>query len=397
MEGMHGADDRTAPCERGEWRMSDPYKLDAVIVGGGVIGLAVGRALALGGREVTVLEAEPITGNVISARNSEVIHAGLYYPTDSLKARLCVEGKEALYAFCKERGVAHRRCEKLVVAANEPEIAYLQKLEKQALANEVEDCILLDDTALRSMEPSLTGAAALLSPSTGIVDSHGLMAAYITDIESCGGSVVTRSPVLGGKLADENVYLDVGGRDPFTLQARLVVNCAGLNAWTVSTSIAGLHASTIPARYLAKGTYFSLVGRAPSQRLIYPVPEPGGLGVHLTLDLAGQARFGPDVEWVENIDYEVDPRRADKFYASIRRYWPALPNGALQPAYSGVRPKVAGSSGGVGDFVIQGPSATGHPGYIALYGIESPGLTASLAIGRAVATLVASSIRVAPI
>lgn len=370
--------------------MSERLPLDAVVIGGGVVGLAVGRALALAGREVTVLEAEPITGSIISARNSEVIHAGLYYPTGSLKAKFCVEGKQELYAFCQERGIAHRRCGKLVVAASEAEMAYLEKLRKQAAANHVDDCELLDAEALRRMEPALTATAALLSPSTGIIDSHGLMEAYITDIEAHGGSVVTHSPVLGGEFADDTVRLQVGGRDPVGIEARLVVNSAGLDAWAVSQGIAGLDAATIPTRHYAKGSYFSLSGRAPSQRLVYPVPEQGGLGVHLTIDLAGQARFGPDVEWTDTIDYAVDPHRADGFYAAIRRYWPDLADGALQPAYSGVRPKVAGPSGGPGDFILQGPEITGHPAYLALYGIESPGLTASLAIAREVERLSAA-------
>ncbi len=237
------------------------------------------------------------------------------------------------------------------------------------------------------MEPALFGIAALFSPSTGIVDSHGLMEAYINDIEAHGGNVVTHSPVLRGALGNDTIHLDVGGRDHIEIEARLVVNCAGLDAWAVSQHIKGLDASTIPARHLAKGSYFSLAGRAPFQRLIYPVPEPGGLGVHLTLDLAGQARFGPDVEWIDTIDYAVDPNRAEKFYSAIRRYWPALPDGALQPAYSGVRPKITGPREGPGDFVIQGPRTTGHPAYIALYGIESPGLTSSLALAQEVAWL----------
>ncbi|WP_454853468.1 NAD(P)/FAD-dependent oxidoreductase [Rhizobium binxianense] len=369
--------------------MSERLVLDTVIVGGGVIGLAVGRALALAGREVTVLEAEAMTGSITSARNSEVIHAGLYYPTGSLKARLCVEGRQALYAFCEERGIPHRRCGKVVVAATEPEAVYLEKLMAQALANGVTDCTFLDGAELRRLEPNITGAAALLSPSTGIIDSHRLMEAYITDIESCGGAIVLHSPVLGGALEQDTVLLSVGGRDPVEVEARLVVNCAGLDAWSVSRGIDGVDPVSIPPRHIAKGSYFSFAGRAPSDRLVYPVPEPGGLGVHLTLDLAGQARFGPDVEWVETIDYDVDPRRADSFYAAIRRYWPALPDGALQPSYAGVRPKVAGPAGGAGDFIIQGPQETGHPAYLALYGIESPGLTSSLAIAARVAELAA--------
>ncbi|CAM5767145.1 dehydrogenase [Labrys miyagiensis] len=364
------------------------YELDTVVIGGGVIGLAIGRNLAMAGREVMVLEAESRIGSVTSARNSEVIHAGLYYPTGSLKAKLCVEGKKQLYAFCEERGIGHARCGKLVVAADKSELSYLEKLRQQAVANDVADCVLVDADEVRRMEPDLVAVAALHSPSTGIIDSHGLMEAYVADIEAHGGSVVTHSPVLDGRLEDDGVTLTIGGRDPAVIEARLVINSAGLDAWTISERIDGIDAATLPPRHFAKGSYFSLAGRAPSRRLVYPVPEPGGLGVHLTLDLAGQARFGPDVEWIDTLDYEVDPRRAKKFYAAIRRYWPGLKDGALQPAYSGIRPKTTGPAGGAGDFIIQGPAETGHPAYAALYGMESPGLTSSLAIAEEVKRLV---------
>jgi len=369
--------------------MSEVLELDCVVVGGGVVGLAVARELAIAGREVVLLEAEPMTGSITSSRNSEVIHAGLYYPTGSLKAELCVAGRHRLYDYCDERHIPHRRCGKLVVASNEAEVAYLEKLLKQAKANGVDDCRLIDGVELARLEPRIRGFAALVSPSTGIIDSHRLMEAYIADIEAHGGAIVLNSPVLGGELLPDAIRLSVGGRDPVEIEARLVVNAAGLGAWAISGSLSGLDRKAMPERHYAKGCYFSLSGRAPAGRLIYPVPEPGGLGVHLTLDLAGQARFGPDVEWVETIDYDVDPRRADKFYAAIRRYWPDLADGALQPAYSGMRPKVVGpEGGGGGDFVIQGPEATGHPAYAALYGIESPGLTASMAIAERVGRFV---------
>jgi L-2-hydroxyglutarate oxidase LhgO len=372
--------------------MSEILMLDCVVIGGGVVGLATARALAQAGRDVVLLEAEPMTGSITSSRNSEVIHAGLYYPTGSLKAELCVAGKSGLYDYCRERHIPHRQCGKLVVAASGTEVAYLEKLLEQAQANGVDDCRLIDGAALRKLEPEIKGFAALVSPSTGIIDSHRLMEAYIADIEAEGGTIVLNAPVLGGELVENAVRLSVGGRDPVVIEAKLVVNAAGLNAWPISAGLAGLDTATVPERHYAKGSYFSLTARAPASRLIYPVPEPGGLGVHLTLDLAGQARFGPDVEWVETIDYDVDPRRADRFYAAIRRYWPGLPDEALQPAYAGMRAKVVGpKDGGGGDFVIQGPEATGHPAYAALYGIESPGLTASMAIAEQIVSVCGGS------
>jgi L-2-hydroxyglutarate oxidase LhgO len=361
--------------------MEDVIELDCVVVGGGVVGLAIARRLAIAGREVVLLESEPLTGSITSSRNSEVIHAGLYYSTGSRKAELCVRGKHALYAYCQERDIPHRQCGKLVVASSPAEVAYLEKLLAQAFANGVDDCCLLDAGEMRAMEPQIEGHAALLSPSTGIIDSHGLMEAYIADIEAHSGTVVVNSPVLGGELVADGVVLSVGGRDPFRARARILVNAAGLGAWSVSAGLQGLDPATIPQRHFAKGSYFSLSGKAPASRLIYPVPEVGGLGVHLTLDLAGQARFGPDVEWTDAPNYDVDPARAEKFYAAIRRYWPHLQDDALQPAYAGVRPKSVGpNADGGGDFIIQGPTETGHTAYTALYGIESPGLTASLAI-----------------
>ncbi|MGY5775217.1 NAD(P)/FAD-dependent oxidoreductase [Rhizobium sp. LEGMi135b] len=362
-----------------------PIELECVVIGGGVIGLAIARELSLEGRHVVVLEAEDTVGAVTSSRNSEVIHAGLYYPRESLKAELCVLGKAQMYEYCERHHVPHRRCGKLVVASCASELSYLERLLVQASANGVEDCFIVDDKKLRQIEPQISGFAALVSPSTGIVDSHALMSSYVAEIEECGSHVVTRTPVLGGELIGDRIRLLLGGRDTTDVVANLVVNAAGLGAWSVSGSINGLEHRNIPQRHLAKGTYFSFGGRSPSKMLVYPVPEAGGLGVHLTLDMNGQARFGPDVEWVEAIDYKVDPTRSGAFYSAIRKYWPGLPDGSLQPAYSGIRPKIVGfEGGGGGDFCIQGPNQTGHPGYIALYGLESPGLTASLAIARKV-------------
>lgn len=369
--------------------MGEILDLDCVVIGGGVVGLAIARRLAIAGREVIVLESEPLTGSITSSRNSEVIHAGLYYATGSRKAELCVKGREALYAYCRERHVPHRQCGKLVVASSAAEVAYLEKLLKQAAANGVDDCYLIDAAELHALEPQIEGHAALVSPSTGIIDSHGLMDAYIADIEAHGGTVVVNSPVLSGELTAESLLLSVGGADPFDAKARLVINSAGLEAWSVSEDLVGLDRATIPYCAYAKGNYFSLSGKAPATRLIYPVPEPGGLGTHLTLDLAGQARFGPDVEWVDAPNYDVDPARSEKFYAAIRKYWPHLKDASLQPAYAGVRPKTVGpEGGGGGDFIIQGPDITGHQGYVALYGIESPGLTSSLAIANEVWRLI---------
>jgi L-2-hydroxyglutarate oxidase LhgO len=355
--------------------------VDALVVGAGVVGLAVARALALAGREVVVLEQADTIGTGTSSRNSEVIHAGLYYPPGSLKARLCVAGKHALYAYCRERGIAYRNCGKLIVATSAAQIAELERIRAHAVANGVTDLRVLDRAEAQRMEPALECVAALHSPSTGIVDSHGLMLALQGDAEAAGASVVLRSPFHGGRVRDDGtVQVEVGGRDPLEVRTRLFLNCAGLDAPRVAASIAGFPASRVPRSWLAKGSYFTLAGRSPFSRLVYPVPEPGGLGVHLTLDLAGEVRFGPDVEWVTEIDYGVDPRRADSFYGAIRRYWPALPDGALLPAYAGIRPKIAGPGMPAADFVIEGPREHGVPGVVNLFGIESPGLTAALAI-----------------
>jgi len=358
--------------------MSD--SIDCVVIGAGVVGLAVARALALEGREVVVLEAADAIGTETSSRNSEVIHAGIYYPAGSLKARLCVEGKHFLYAYCSERGIPHRRCGKMIVATRPGQDAYLDKLRAQAAANGVEDLRLVDGAAARAIEPELSCDAALLSPSTGIVDSHSLMLAYQGDAEARGAVVAFLSPVLGGEVRNDGIELRVGGAEPAALRARLVVNAAGLGAQSVARSIAGIPAARVPPLHYAKGNYFSLAGRSPFSRLVYPVPEPGGLGVHISIDLAGQARFGPDVEWIDDIAYDVDPRRADGFYAEVRRYWPGLRDGALQPAYAGIRPKLGPAGTPAADFVVEGPCDHGVPGLVNLFGIESPGLTASPAI-----------------
>lgn len=362
------------------------FKVQAVVVGAGVIGLAIARALALRGIQVVVLEKEGLIATGTSSRNSEVIHSGIYYAPESLKARLCVQGRRMLYRYCAERGIPHRQCGKLIVATGPGEDDYLQHLLQRAQTNGVEGIEPIDAARLKSLEPQIRGSSALLSPWTGIVDSHALMLSYQADVEAAGGTTVFRTPVVTARMAERKIQLRTGGREAAELEADLVVNAAGLDAWALSSSLSGLDPTTIPPKYLAKGNYFTLTGASsPFRHLVYPVPEPSGLGIHLTLDMAGQARFGPDVEWVDHIDYAVDPDRGERFYAAIRRYWPGLADGSLVAAYSGIRPKTAAT--GPCDFVIQGPAQTGVPGYIALYGIESPGLTASLAIGERVAEI----------
>jgi len=362
-------------------------RVDCVVIGAGVIGLAVARRLAQAGREVIVLEAAEGIGTVTSSRNSEVIHAGIYYKAGSLMARMCVRGKHALYAYCRDHGIPHRNCGKLIVATTPGETAKLQSIKAHAEANGVDDLKTLSAAEARALEPALNCDAALRSPSTGIVDSHAYMLALRGDAEAAGAAFAFHAPLSRGKAVADGFELEVGGAAPLTLGCQLLVNAAGLAATAVARGIDGMPIELIPPAYLAKGNYFSCSARAPFSHLIYPVPEPGGLGVHLTLDLAGQARFGPDVEWVDNIDYSVDPARAERFYPAIRRYWPALPDGALMPSYSGMRPKIVPPAVAVQDFLIQGPKDHGVRGLINLFGIESPGLTSSLAIADHVAGL----------
>jgi L-2-hydroxyglutarate oxidase LhgO len=361
--------------------------VECVVIGAGAVGLAVARALALGGREVLVLEKERWIGSETSSRNSEVIHAGLHYPKDSLKARFCVAGRDLLYAYCAERGVPHKRLGKLTVASKEAELPILEGVWRRAQANGVTDLEWVGGNEARAMEPELFCLRAFLSPSTGIVDSHALMLSYQGELEAAGGMVALRAPVVSGRTDGQGFTLEIGGAQPMTLECRLLVNSAGVHAPSLARRIAGIPTASIPPAYFARGVYFTLSGRAPFRRLIYPVPEPGGLGVHLTLDLAGQARFGPDVEWIQGVDYTVDPRRGERFYAAIRSYWPGLKDGALQPGYAGIRPKISGPAEPAADFLVQGPAEHGVPGLVNLYGIESPGLTASLAIADHVASL----------
>ena len=366
-------------------------RVDALVIGGGVVGLAVARSLAQSGREVIVAESQGAIGQGVSSRNSEVIHAGLYYTPGSLKARLCVRGKELLYALCASHGVPHRNCGKLTVANSEQEVSALRGLADRAGANGV-PVEWLDARAALALEPALKCVAALSSPSTGIVDSHGLMLALQGDLEAAGGMVALGSPVASAVLGTEGKPHVVRMQDGSEIEAGIVVNSAALHACALARRFEGLAPSFVPREYFAKGNYYALAGKAPFSRLIYPAPADAWLGVHLTLDLGGQAKFGPDIEWLdvdapEQIDYAVDPQRADGFYAEVRRYWPDLPDGVLAPSYSGVRPKIHSRGEKAADFRIDGPQLHGVPGLVNLFGIESPGLTSSMAIGEYVVEL----------
>lgn len=357
-------------------------KVGAVVIGAGVVGLACARALARRGIETVILEANTDIGMETSSRNSEVIHAGLYYPGGSLKARLCVAGNRQLYEFCATHNVAHRRCGKLIVATAPEQEAKLAALKSQSAQNGVADLQPLSAAQLASLEPALHATSALLSPSTGIIDSHGLMLALLGEAEAHGAALALQSPLLRGEAHGSGFLLEVGGEEPMRLASEILINSAGLHATRVAAAFAGLDPRHVPTLHYARGNYYALAGRAPFSHLVYPLPEPGGLGVHLTLDLGGQARFGPDVEWVGAIDYTVDPRRADAFYAEVRKYWPQLADGALQPAYAGIRPKLAGPGEAAADFLVQSPATHGVPGLINLFGIESPGLTSCLALAE---------------
>lgn len=359
--------------------------VETIVVGAGVIGLAIARELARSGREVVVLEKEKTFGTGTSSRNSEVVHGGLYYTPGSLKALLCVEGRHRLVEYCAERRVPLRRCGKLIVAADDMQVAGLQKIEARGSASGVDDLRWLEATEAQALEPALRCSRALLSPSTGIIDSHALMLSLLGDAQDHGAVLGCASAVERAAMVDGGFELEVRvDGERVQVACRELVNAAGLGAWDVAGGIEALPPAAVPPRHLAKGNYFSLQGRAPFTRLIYPIPDEAGLGVHLTLDLAGQARFGPDVEWVATIDYGVDPRRCDGFYAKIREYWPDLRDGSLVPAYSGIRPKIVGPDAAAADFRIDGADVHGLPGLVNLFGIESPGLTSSLAIAARV-------------
>ncbi|RVT39153.1 NAD(P)/FAD-dependent oxidoreductase [Sphingobium algorifonticola] len=363
-------------------------RVDCLVIGAGVVGLACGAALAESGREVLVLEQHSLIGSETSSRNSEVIHAGIYYRPGSLKARLCREGKNRLYAYCADRGVGHQRIGKIIVAASEEQAVRLNAINENARANGVNDLAWLAADELRALEPELVGVSALFSPSTGIVDSHGLMLALEGDLATHGGMVVLGAKVEAGTVGSDGITLAIGGDEAIELTAGTVINCAGLHAPAVAARIAGLDSRHVPTAHFAKGHYYQMSSRAPFRHLIYPVPEDGGLGIHLTLDLGGQAKFGPDVRWVHDVDYAFDDSRFDEFIAAIRTYYPAIDPERIQPDYTGIRPKLAGQGAAEQDFRIEGRSVHGVAGLINLFGIESPGLTSALAIADYVTELV---------
>ncbi len=364
------------------------HEVDCIVIGAGVIGLAAARALARDGRTVIILERERHFGVHTSSRNSEVIHAGIHYQPGSLKARTCVSGRELLYRYCSERGIAHRRCGKFIIAASEEQLTQLHALESQARGNGVFDLEWLDEAQARRCEPALSCEAALSSPSTGIVDSHAYMLSLLADAEAYRAEIVYGAAVTSLRPTPSGIDISIESEPQPVLRAQIVVNSAGLDAHRVAQSIEGFPAKYIPGVSYAKGSYFALTGSAPFSRLIYPVPEPGGLGIHMTLDLAGQARFGPDVEWIDEVDYGVDAARAAIFYGAIRRYWRQLADGQLLPAYAGIRPKIAKAGEAAADFCISGPADHGVAGVVNLFGMESPGLTASLALADRVASIV---------
>ena len=359
--------------------------MQVLVIGAGVIGLAVARAAARRGHEVIVAEVEGAIGTGISSRNSEVIHAGMYYATGSLRGRHCVRGRRMLYEFCAAHGVPHRKCGKLVVATNQAELHKIQAIAAQGRINGVEGLELIGGNAARALEPELSCIGALLSPETGIIDGHAYMLALRGDVEDAGGAIALNTPVIGAAHKGVQWQVAFGGRDGGKFEFDAVVNCAGLRAQAVARAMQDYPAERVPRLVLAKGNYFTFAGKPAFSRLIYPTPIVGGLGVHVTLDLAGRMRFGPDVEWVEREDYAVDPARAASFYARIRTYWPGLPEGALSPDYSGIRPKLTGPGEPQADFLIDAPAQHGLPGLVQMFGIESPGLTSSLSLADEVA------------
>lgn len=354
--------------------------IDTLVIGAGVVGLAIARALALQGRDVIVVEANGAIGQETSARNSEVVHAGIYYPADSLKAQLCVSGKELLYAYAEEHNVGHKRIGKIIVAANEGQLPALHAYEQKGRANGVLDLTRLDQRQVAELEPAICSVGGLMSPSTGIIDTHGLMLAYQGDFEAAGGSIGFLSPVTGGKITDQGIVVDIGGRAPSKILCKTLINAAGLNAQALARSIAGMPGKYVPPQFLARGHYFTLAGKSPFNHLVYPLADEESLGLHVTLDLGGQAKFGPDLSWVDRVDYAFDESRKPAFVTAIRQFYPDLDEDRLAPGYTGIRPKVVGPGEASADFVVSGPQDHGVPGLVNLFGIESPGLTSSLAL-----------------
>ena len=363
--------------------VTDMESIECVVIGAGVVGLACARALAMSGREVIILEATGLIGSETSSRNSEVIHAGIYYPPGSLKARACVQGRQRLYSYCEQKAIPHRRCEKLIVATDESQLPGMAALLKTAHENGVPTVEWMDEAEILKLEPALRCTGGLRSRETGIIDSHAYMLALLGDIESCGGAVAFESRVAGWRVHPQGgavlEVVDASGTNAY--HARTVVNCAGLHAARLLGDLEGFNPVFVPETHYAKGSYFSFTGRSPFERLIYPAPESAGLGVHATMDMGGQLKFGPDVEWTDVIDYSVDPRRADGFYVAIRRYWPDLPDDSLAAAYAGIRPKLVGEGRASADFRVEGPRTHGATGIVNMLGIESPGLTSSLVLG----------------
>jgi L-2-hydroxyglutarate oxidase LhgO len=358
--------------------------MQVLVVGAGVIGLAIARAAARAGHEVVVVEQADGIGTGISSRNSEVIHAGMYYPTGSLRAVHCVRGNRLLYEYCATHAVAHRRCGKLIVATNAAEARQVESIRSRGLANGVDGLELIDGAAARRLENGLSCTAALTSAHTGIIDGHGFMLALQGELEDHGGAIAFCTRIARLVPAGSGWRATFEGADAGTLTVDAVINSAGLQAQALARRTEGYPQTRIPPLHLAKGNYFGYAGRPVFSRLIYPTPVDGGLGTHVTLDLAGRMRFGPDVEWVERESYAVDPRRADGFYARIRTYWPDLPDGSLVPDYCGIRPKLTGPGEPPADFLIETPHAHGLPGLVHLFGIESPGLTCALSVADAV-------------
>lgn len=367
--------------------MAEVYRVDALVIGAGVVGLAAARTLALQGQEVICLEREPVFGMGTSSRNSEVIHAGIYYPQNSLKALHCVAGKQKLYDYCQRHQIPHKQCGKLIVASDEKQVHQLESIQQKAQTNGVHDLVFLDEGEISEREPALAAKGALLSPSTGIVDSHALMTQMLADFEAAGGQLICRSEVIADRFEPGRLRLRLLD-DNAVLEARVCVNAAGLDAIELLRNAEGFDRQHLPKSYFAKGSYFAYQGCVPFSHLIYPVPVDGGLGIHLTLDMQGAARFGPDVEWLPGehaeCDLSVNAAKAHAFAEAVHQYWPSMDARRLAPDYSGIRPKLSGPGQPAADFMIQGPAEHGIDGLVNLFGIESPGLTASLSLAEAV-------------